>query len=135
MHTPTHTSTETMIETQTAVSTEALTETSTTALISEREWKSKRKTELFGLAKEPHRGRKKIPGYAPILLREDAFALVKQMALQSATRMVGAKEILTSIVLVSLDNHALQQAVMPRAKSIVREDVARELERAEAEGL
>lgn len=135
MHTPTNTSSETMIETSDQASQEVHAETPHGIVITESEWKSKRKTELFGLAKEPHRGKKKIPGYAPILLREDAFALVKQMALQSGTKIVGAKEILTAIVLATLENHALQQAVMARAKSIVREDVARELERAEAEGL
>ena len=135
MHTPANTSSETMIETSTQVSLEAHAEPPHGIVITENEWKNKRKTELFGLAKEPHRGKKKIPGYAPILLREDAFAMVKQMALQTGTKIVGAKEILTAIVLVSLDNEALQQAVMPRAKSIVREDVAKELERAEAEGL
>ena len=46
--------------------------------------------------------------------------------------MVGAKEILTAIVLLAIEeNQALNQTVLSKAKAIVREDVARELDRAE----
>lgn len=131
-----NTSTNTTHDTPAGTPIEGQAETPTSILITEREWKNTRKTDLFGLAKEPFRGRKKIPGYAPILLREDAFAFVKQMASQSATRMVGAKEILTAIVLLAMqENPPPNPDVMPKAKAIVQEDVARELEQAEAEGL
>lgn len=119
-------------DTSASTSPEAQSEATTAVLVTEREWKSTHKTQLFGLAKEPFRGRKKIPGYAPILLRDDAFAIVKQMASQSTTRMVGAKEILTAIVLLAIEeNQALNQTVLSKAKAIVRDDVARELDRAE----
>lgn len=102
-------------------------------LVTEAMWRGKRETVLFGLPKTPKKTPRKVPGYVPVIVREDAFGIVKDMALKSPSRRVGAKEILTAIVLLWADNDTLKDDLMARAKAIAIEDLEKELSKAEAE--
>lgn len=107
-------------------------ETPEGVVITEAVWKGTVKTELFGLTKAPQRKGTRFAGYSAILLRDDAWAAVKQLAACAPSKRIGAKEILTAMVLVGTESD-WNQAVMARAKSIAIEDLTHELETADAE--
>ena len=101
--------------------------------ITEGEWKGKKETALYGLTKTPHKKARKVPGYGPVPLRDDAWGLVKAIAAQAPSRRIGAKELVTAFVLAGAENDAWKQAAMEKAMCIPIEDLAKELAKANAE--
>ena len=109
------------------------TENPQTILVTEAQWRGKRETVLFGLTKTPKKTPRKVPGYAPAILREDAIGILKEMASKSPSRRVGTKELLTAIVLLGAENDTLKAVLLAKAKAVAIEDLEKELSKAEAE--